>query len=541
MDMPLTDRPHRKAKAMIRSSSSTLDTTRSRTRTLFPRLPSASNITINPRNKGELTSRTIEACRRTGIKPRQILPVKSPKTKNVNESVLELRRTFAEKERLKLLKQVDFIRRNLIDDDWDATNTNKDLDSLAIPPKTPKLQSRLVRKFAQNELARNKTARRKSMKINSLISKRWEHEAKRVQKVKNLQKANTIMDATRRHSEHIQNIVNKTKQINKENEQKALKARELIERELKVRNEKICARMKLTNKKIHFNAKVNEKQRKECIKRQKMRFKEHQMNHQRQLHEQKQYNRQRKKNVRKKHKMAERSLSEKRQQFKQKRLAETRAKRQKMKAKMADKTLRDKQYEKAMTENFAKVEARMREVSLEKQLLRAELKKKSLLKNDRVSIVKKANESKRSEFAQKLYEKEQQTEKRLKYCQQKKEEERLLRQELSKLRKKQRKEQVERDIKKDEYMREILEHKLAKRDEKLAIREQTRKKVIAKQRKYNDRIRLLRAELSYQFDHLNEDEITSPVAISRFSDALSNANRNIQPKILNTQPIKTEE
>eukprot|EP01084_Bolivina_argentea_P083801 151703_1 len=248
--MSSTDRPFSKTNTMMRSNSSTLDTTRLKSRTLFPRLPSASNLSIHPRNEAELTSRTREACRRTGVDPLQILPIdydkrkkklfdaNSSRNKNVPESVLELRRTFAEKERLTLLKEVDFTRTNLIENGWNPENSNvSETDKINIRAKTPKIRvklpyKKLSKEYAKNEIYRNKTARRKTLKINSLLSQKWQNEASRVQKIKQLKNANSLIGANQRHKEYIQSIVQKTKQTNSLNQQKSIKAQESIEKEL---------------------------------------------------------------------------------------------------------------------------------------------------------------------------------------------------------------------------------------------------------------------------------------------------------------------
>lgn len=205
------------------------------------------------------------------------------------------------------------------------------------------------------------------------------------------------------------------------------------------------------------------------------------------------------------------------QQMKQ---CESKEKRERLKMIKQEKRMREELRKEKVTANIQKVEAQMKEVARQKRIFREEMKKKSGMKNDRVSIVQKNNEMQRWQFEEKLNEKERETQKRINYYRQQKEEEILLRKEMSKLRKRQRRAQCERSRKKEEYETRVLEKRLAKRNQRLAFRDMTRKSIIAQHKRYNDQQRLLRAELGYQFQHLTEDEVTSPVAITRLSTTL---------------------
>ena len=526
---------------MIKSNSSTLDTSRRKTRTLFPRLPNTSNLSVNPQSVKDLTSRTIEACRRCGIETSQIIPPdydrhplfnpNSAQNKSTPESVLELRRTFAEKERLHLLKQVDFVRRNLIDDNWkESPKENPDsLNSGSFDCKsaesqrvmTPKRRKARDSFIAKREGARIKKAREKAVKINTLMSHKWESEAKRVRKQKMLQRSNSLIEATRRHEEHMQSLLMKTKSKNQKIREKSIKAREAIEKAVANRNLTIQHHLKLEQKQMELQERKQERQRMEYSKRQQRRFRQHRLAHRRVVHQEKVQCKKQHRSVQHKHKIARKNQQERDRKFKEKKVLETKRKQEKIIKAREMKKRREEQRKNSVMQNIERVQKRMQEVAEEKAIFREKLRQRALLKNSKAGKVMLANEKQRKEFEQQLKQRDTEAEQRLAFYRQQKQEELMLRKELGNLRKQQRALQVKREKKADEYERARLERKLQRRDEKLALREETRTKFIAKQRRYNDKQRLLRAELSYEFLHLSEDKITSPVAITKFSSRLT--------------------
>ena len=311
MNHPLTDRPRRSNKRLIHSKSTNhkLDTARRTSRTLFPRLPSADNLHINPQNESDLTARTKEACRRSGVRPSQILPIdkskalynpNSTKNKKIPQSVLDLRTTFAEKERLCLLKQIDAIRTKLIDKGWTGKARTDSLSfdhsisfetknmNVLTPEKKKKIKA-MRKEFGQNEILRNKKGKRKSLKINALITKKWEDEARRISTSKMLQRGNSIIEATKRHKEYIQNIVNKTKLKNKDKKLKSESAQQCIQNHIKEQKEKICQKLQIKQKQIVFQRQMTAKQRREHNQRENARFRQHKLQFKRVKMEQRVY------------------------------------------------------------------------------------------------------------------------------------------------------------------------------------------------------------------------------------------------------------
>jgi len=542
MTHPLTDRPRRSNKRLSHSKSTNykLETARRTSRTLFPRLPSADNLHINPQTESDLTARTKEACRRSGVRPSQILPIdkskalynpNSTKNKKIPQSVIDLRVTFAEKERLCLLKQIDAIRNKLIDKGWTGKARTDSLSfdhsisfetknmNVLTPEKKKKIKA-MRKEFGQNELKRNKKGKVKSLKINTLISKKWEDEARRMLTSKRLQRGNDLIEANKRHNEYIQNIVNKTALKNKNKKLKSEYAQQNIQNHIKQQKDKINKKLHLKQKQIVFQRQMTLKERAEHRKRENARFKQHRLQFQRVKMEKKQYNKQRNKQLRKKHKSAQNLLQRRRSEFEIKKQCESKEKRERLKAIKKEKRMREELRKEKVTANIQKVEAQMKEVARQKAEFRAEMKRRGMMKNDRVSLVQHKNEQQRWRFEEKLNEKERETQKRIDYYRQQKEEEVLLRKEMSKLRKRQRRAQAARSRKKEEYETRMLEKRLEKRDQRLALRDMTRKQIIAQHKRYNDQQRLLRAELGYQFEHLTEDEVTSPIAIKRLSTTL---------------------
>jgi len=518
---------------MIHSSSSTLDTSR-RKKTLFPKLPNTSNLALNPQSADDLTSRTLEACRRCGIDSSQILPPdyerhplfnpKSAQNKSTPEAVLELRRTFAEKERLVLLKQVDAMRSMILREKSDGVQSVDECKTSEMQRASTPLKRSLAsrtREFAKKDGERIKNARKKAVKINTLMTHKWESEAKRARKQKMLQRSNSLIEATRRHEEYMNCLLLKTKTKNLKIQEKSKRAREAIQEAENQRNAVIHKHIELERKQLAISERKAERQRQEYSKRQRRRFKQHRLAHRRVVHQEKVQCKKQHRSVQHKHKVARQNQAARDRKFREKKEAESRRKEEKIRNARELKRQREDQRKMAVLSSIDRVQQRMKEVAEKKAEFREQMRQRALLKNSKAGKVMMDNERQRKEFEEQLTEKEKEAEMRLAFHRKQKEEELMLRKELGKLRKHQRALQVEREKKADEYRTVRLENRLKARDQRLALRQETRKTLIAKQRRYNDKQRLLRAELSYQFLHLSEDKITSPVAITKFSSRLT--------------------
>lgn len=524
---------------------------------------------IDPKSMDDFTPTTIEACRRAGIDPKDLLPQTRSKSNSLEEPldpqtspsalkkklgksksvVMELRRAFLESERLSALKLIDQERNILLDQGWTSNvgsssaqrsvlkqnnnqhQLNRNGTSYSTRSRVSRTQAgtkhnspirggtdifELEKQFFRKEQRRHQTAVQKQQRSNRLLLAKLKQQGEMERRKLMPSQTEKELSAIRRHSQHLRDIKNTFQQRNKYVSDKSNKAIEEKQNKQEKKLKQILQTLEENDLKTQKMYQLQEKENREFKLKQDIRFQHHQLKYNKIIKQQKKHRKSKYKYLKKRQNLALYKAKQQTQQIVLQRKKQSESKEIKIKENIIRVREAEQRKRIHLENKINDLTKKIKNVEKQREAIRVALKKQSSSLFDRLEKVNQAKEEAIEKKWQTLEEKSRVQEMRQIYIKQQREAQRLLNHEMSKLQKKHRMLQKQRKEQREEYRRQLIEQRLKEKEEKVEAMQRAKQRMIEKHRFQTNKTRLLRQEANYQFEHLRADTINNPESMKKF-------------------------